>query len=451
MVRYVLIGAGNRGNGAYGRWIARNGAKAKLVAVADPREARREACGRAHGIPAEMRFTDWRGMLARGRAADACIVATQDRDHAAPALAAMEAGYNVLLEKPMAVTEEDCRALTAASERAGVVLRICHVLRCTGFFSAIKDAMDSGMCGAPAAIRHSENVSYWHYAHSYVRGSWRNEAVASPLILAKSCHDMDILCWLAGGRPRSVQSFGAQVFFRPDNAPAGAPARCTDGCPHEKACPWFAPRLYIHGTPLLADFALSRSPVIRPLARLLSAAPVNRVLDWRGWPASTISDDRSPAARWEALRTGPYGRCVYRCDNDVVDRQVVNVLFDNGIVADFTLHGHSHHEGRQIRIDGSAGSLEGEFGFAGQELVFFDHRRGGRRILWRDRNPFTGHGGGDEGLMEDFTAHMEAVLSGTSAGAGDGHAAARAALRSHLVCFAAERSRREGRVVEVEE
>jgi predicted dehydrogenase len=381
-------------------------------------------------------------------------VATQDRDHVAPALAAMAAGYHVLLEKPMAVTEEDCTSLVAAFGKAGVALRICHVLRYTGFFSTIKRAIDEGLVGKVAAIRHSENVAYWHFAHSFVRGNWRNTATSSPLILAKSCHDLDVLCWLSGGRPVSVSSFGQRGFYRAENAPLGAPARCTDGCPHEKQCPWFAPRLYVNGTPMLQNLALGGNPLIRLLAGAFSTRPLDRLWYWNQWPASTIADDPSRAARLAALRTGPYGRCVYRCDNDVVDRQVVDMQFDNGIVASFSLHGFSYKEGRQIRVDGSAGSLEGSFGFEGQELTFFDHRRGGRKVLWRSNNPFKGHGGGDDALMQHFTAQVESLLHGGTASYGgaaqDDTGSAQAALRSHLVCFAAERSRLEGRVIQLQ-
>jgi predicted dehydrogenase len=396
-----------------------------------------------------MAFEDWRPMLAAGRVADACIVATQDRDHVEPALAAMKAGYNVLLEKPMAVTEDDCRRLVEASEAAGVMLRICHVLRCTGFFSAIKAAIDAGRLGRLALIRHSENVSYWHYAHSYVRGNWRSASASSPMILAKSCHDMDILCWLAGSRPLEVQSFGSLELFTPANAPAGAPLRCTDGCPHERTCPWFAPRLYLHATPLLKNVVLSRSPVVRLIAAGLSSPPLDRLVRWRRWPSSTIGDDPSPAARRAALATGPYGRCVFRCDNDVVDRQVVSVRFASGLVAGFSLHGHSHLEGRQIRIDGSAGTIEGSLGIEGARAVLHDHRSGRRTRLWSGINPFAAHGGGDEGLMAGFTSAVEARIAGRTFD--DPAGSARDALRSHLVCFAAERSRVEDRVVRIEE
>ncbi len=222
MVCYVLIGAGARGKDAYGRWIAHSASKAKLIAVAEPRDSRRRECSSQHRIPDGVQFKDWHGLIEKGRIADACIVATQDQDHVTPALAAIAAGYHVLLEKPMAVTAEDCRALVSASEKAGVALRICHVLRYTRFFSAIKHAIDSGMLGQIASIRHSENVSYWHYAHSFVRGNWRSAAGSSPMILAKSCHDLDVLCWLAGARPRAVQSLGSQEYFRADKAPPGA-------------------------------------------------------------------------------------------------------------------------------------------------------------------------------------------------------------------------------------
>ncbi len=449
MVSYVLVGAGARGKDAYGRWIATHPSKARLVAVAEPRAARREQCAAQNGIPRDACFADWRELFSRPKMADACIVATQDNDHLAPATAAMAAGYHVLLEKPMAPNEADCRAIAVAAEKHGVVLRICHVLRTTRFFSSIHDAIAGGMLGELVTIRHSENVGYWHYAHSYVRGNWRTTATASPLILAKSCHDLDALCWLAGSQPIAVQSFGSLEHFRADKAPEGAPLRCTDGCPHAVTCPWYAPRMYLGGTPMLKDMAIGNRGAIGLVARVFATEPLDRLWDWKEWPVATISDDLSREARMEALRTGPYGRCVYHCDNDVVDHQVVNVEFGGGVTASFSVHGHSYLEGRQIRVDGTAGSLEGWFGQAGQELFFYDHRRGGRRRLWRSYNPFKGHGGGDDGLMEQFTRQIEAALHGKPLTDDSGSAAA--SLRSHLLCFAAERSRLSGAVVRMDD
>ena len=447
MVTAVLIGAGARGKDAYGTWIAAHRDRARLVALAEPSEARREACAAEHRIEPGSRFSSWEELLDRPRLADACIVATQDRDHTAPALAAMAKGYQVLLEKPMAPTEEECRLMAEAAREAGVELRVCHVLRYTPFFSAIKRCLDSGAIGEVAAIQLSENVGYWHFAHSFVRGSWRRARDSNPLILAKSCHDMDILSWLAGSPARSVQSSGSLSFYRPEKAPPGAPERCLAGCPRSGDCPWEATRLYLHGTPMLQSYRDSPVAALRLLARVATAPLIRGRLDWREWPASVISEDPSPKARLEALRTGPYGRCVFRCDNDVVDRQSVGLSFENGVEASFCLHGFSFEEARRIRVDGSKGSLEGRFGLSGSLLVLHEHRSGRRRTLLR-RADLGGHGGGDAGLMEAFFASIEAKKAGRSPA--EPLTSAEASLASHRICFAAERSRLEGRSVRLD-
>jgi predicted dehydrogenase len=444
MVTALLIGAGARGKDAYGKWVAAHRDRARILALAEPSEARREACAAEHGIEPELRFSSWEELLDRPRMADACIVATQDSDHVAPALAAIAKGYQVLLEKPMAPTEEECRLLARAAREAGVELRICHVLRYAPFFSALKREIESGTIGAIAAIDHSENVSYWHYAHSYVRGNWRRAREASPIILAKACHDMDILSWLAGAKARSVQSFGSLSFYKEENAPEGAPARCTDGCPSADSCPWYAPRLYLHGGPVLDSFRHSPRLGVRLLARASGLPPIRGLVDWREWPASTISDDHSKAARLEALRSGPYGRCVFRCDNDVADRQVVSIEFQNGVAAGFSLHGFSYEEVRRIRVDGTEGCLEGSFGLAGSILCLHEHRSGRTKTILR-RADLSGHGGGDAGLMDAFVRSVEDRKAGRLES--DPLTSAEASLESHLLCYAAERSRLEGRVI----
>lgn len=446
MVDIILVGAGARGKDAYGKWVAGHRSEARIVAVAEPNDARRDACAEEHGIPGERRFPSWQELLDRPRLAEACIVATQDRDHVAPALAAMAKGYQVLLEKPMAPTEEECRLLERRSREAGVELRICHVLRYTPFFSALKASIDRGDIGEIVSIDHSENVGYWHFAHSYVRGNWRRSADSNPIILAKSCHDMDILAWLAGSRARAVQSFGSLSFYRSVNAPEGAPERCLEACPRARTCLWYAPRLYLHGTPMIASYRHSPSLTVRTLARAASSPLIRDLIDWKAWPSSTISDDQSAQARLEALRLGPYGRCVFRCDNDVVDRQVANVEFESGAVASFTLQGFSYQEGRRIRVDGTKGCLEGSFGLAGALLRLHDDRSGRSRNLLRDVD-LGGHGGGDAGVMSDFVAAVEGRKAGRPAK--DALTSDSTSLESHLMCFAAERSRLAGSVVEI--
>jgi predicted dehydrogenase len=459
-VRAVLVGAGNRGREIYGNWALRHPDRLKIVAVADPDPARLSLCASEHGIEPALLFSDWRGLFAAGAAAkagaEACLVCTQDAMHVEPALAALGAGLHVLLEKPMAPDAEDCRRLVAAAEAAGRQLRVCHVVRYTPFFGAIKKAVDSGEIGRPIHIQHAENVSYWHFGHSYVRGNWANAASSTPLVLAKTCHDLDILYWLAGREARRVSAFGSLSWYRPENAPQGAPERCLDGCPHAADCLWYVERLYGTGERLLASGKRADSLLERAAASALIAA--NKGLrrigrgardsslgEWKGWPATAVTSGLSREGKLAALRGGRYGKCIYRCGNDQPDHEVVSLEFDGGLTASMTVEGLSNLDGRWIRIDGSEGTLEGRFTFAGERLELWRHGSMRRRLLHSRGARMDAHGGGDEGLMESFVSSLRG---------GEGReplTSARASLESHLMGFAAETSRLEGRIVDMSE
>ncbi|HUX39435.1 MAG TPA: Gfo/Idh/MocA family oxidoreductase [Rectinemataceae bacterium] len=460
--RIILVGAGDRGRKVYGAWIAAHPGKARIVGVAEPLAWRREEVARRHDIPPSAVAAGWKELFASPPEAEACIVATRDDDHVGPALAALGAGLDVLLEKPMATTAEDSARLVEAARLAGRRLRVCHVLRYTHFFQAAKQAVASGALGRIIHISHAENVSYWHFAHSYVRGNWRNEGESSPLVLAKTCHDLDLIQWIGGGRVARVQSFGTTTHFRAHNAPPGAPDRCVGSargiCPHAADCLWFAPRLYEGGEDVLgaalrasnplwrlaARTAISGSHLLGSLGRVLPAAA--SLAQWRQWPASVACDDPSPSAMARALAEGPYGRCVYRCDNDAPDHQVVSMEFEDGLTATMTVEGLSDSEGRWLRIEGSKATLVGDFGFAGERLELREHRSGKKKILRARGFSFVGHGGGDEGLMDSFVEGLSRPREEEEA-----PTSAAASLESHLIAFAADRSRREGRIVDMKE
>jgi predicted dehydrogenase len=341
------------------------------------------------------------------------IIATGDTMHAAPALSALEAGYDVLLEKPIAPTPEECVAVVAAAERAGRLLQIGHVLRYTGFYEKVRELVSSGVLGELITIDMKEHVAYWHMTHSFVRGKFRSREVAAPLVLAKTCHDLDLMVWIAGTAPRRVASMGSLQHFRPGGAPAGAPMRCTDGCPAQAECPHDAERFYLGPNDEIA----------------------------RVWPWSDVSPDPALAARRAALETGRYGRCVYHCDNDVVDHQVIVVEFDGGVTATFTVHGLASEEKRTLRLTGTRGELRGVL----HEGVIEVSRHGQfgveRHPVEGDTSPI-GHFGGDEGLVEHFAA---------VAGRGEGRlrTSGQVSLASHLLGFAAERARLTSTVVDL--
>ncbi len=430
----VVIGAGDRGANAYVPLLLDEPETGSIVAVAEHDPARREAFARRFRLAEDACFADSRDLLARPRLADFALIATQDSNHVEPTLTALEGGYHVLLEKPMAQGEADCERLVEASERTGKLLQICHVLRYAPLYRAVKQVIDSGEIGEIVTIQHSENVSYWHYAHSYCRGHWRNRVESSPMILAKSCHDLDLLHWLAGAPPVRLTSLERPTQLCEANAPPDAPEYCIEGCPHSESCPYDAVAMYRDLTPLLLD--------VRKKSRAESddAQPtdVPKVTGWKGWPVSVITDDTTLEGVARALRETRYGRCVYRVgDNDQPSSQNVDVYFANGVNASFTMHSTSHREGRETRIDGTRGSLVAGFYNAEQHAIVYDHKSGRRREL--PLEIFAGaHGGSDPQLFRAFLAAVR--------GEGRPETSAQESVWSHRMAFAADRCAREGTV-----
>jgi len=285
-------------------------------------------------------------------------------------------------------------------------------------------------------------------AHSYVRGNWRNTELAAPMILAKCCHDLDLIYWWLGEKVNVLSSSGNLRHYRPENAPAGVPERCTDGCPAAESCPFYASRIYLDNVPIKIAVSKAHTSLLRAVGKLTLEHPqlaeslgklipsLRTLTEYSGWPRNTITDQpESDAAVLEALRTGPYGRCVYHCDNDVVDHQVVNMTFASGVTATLTMHGHSHEEGRTLRVDGSKATLLGKFTYSQAWLEVHDHLSGAveRFRFPSEVDQTAGHGGGDAGLMRHFIQ----VLCGETPPL----TTARDSLESHLMAFAAEEAR----------
>ncbi len=452
----VMIGAGQRGFYSYGPYALEHPNELKFLAVAEPNAARRERFAEAHEIPPERQFASWEELIAEGQMADTLFNMTMDQTHYPSTIAALEAGYDVLLEKPMATRLEHNVHLVQTAERTDRLLQVCHVLRYSPFFATLHEILASGRLGNIVTVEHRENVVYWHYAHSYARGNWRNLATAAPMILAKCCHDFDILYWNLGRKVQRLQSFGSLIHFQPENAPPGAPERCTDGCPAADDCPWYAPRLYLDMIPLMhvarrhspdamerlgAALALDHPTLASAARRVIPA--LNAAMDYGDWPVSVITEDASQESRRRALETGPYGRCVYHCDNDVVDHQTVNMEFEGGTTVALFMHGHSHKESRTMRYDGTRASLRGAFTYhTGWEMEIHDHLTGRREDV-EIPSPAGGHGGGDFGVVREFVRAVR--------GEGESLTPAREALESHLLAFAAEESRLNGTVVDMNE
>lgn len=408
----VLLGAGQRGAGAYAPYALEYPDELKFVAVADPNKDRRNEFATLHMIEEEYCFVGWEELLQGPKLADAILICTQDKLHFDPAIKALEKGYHVLLEKPMSNDPKECVIIGEHAKRYNRVFSICHVLRYTPFFTAIKKLLDEGEIGELMSIHSMESVAYWHQAHSYVRGNWRNSKESSPMILSKSCHDMDILLWLVGSDCAKVSSFGSLGHFKKENAPTGAPERCLDGCPARNECPYYAPKIYI---------------------------------DWKNdWQADVIrkvvSIDTSNEALLKALKEGPYGRCVYHCDNDVVDHQVVNMEFDNGVTAVFTMCAFTYEGGRSLQLMGTKGQIE--CFMEKNEIRVTNFLTGNKEIIYLKVGS-DGHGGGDIRIMRDFVDLVR------QEGNKQGITEAGKSVQSHIIAFAAEKSRIEHRVIDI--
>jgi predicted dehydrogenase len=404
-VSLIVVGAGERGTG-YARWVLQHQDRARVVAVAEPRESRRAPLAAAHGIAEADAVASWEELAARPRFADAVLICTQDRLHAEPATAFAALGYHILLEKPMAPDEATCRRIVDAVERAGVMLAVGHVMRYSPYTTAVKAVVDSGRLGDIVSVQHFEPVGFWHQAHSYVRGNWRRADLASSMLMAKSCHDLDWLQYIVGEAPSRLASFGSLTHFTAANRPAGAADRCLD-CSVASTCPYDAGRLY-QG---LLDRGEHR------------------------WPLSVLVSSYTQPALDDALRDGPYGRCVYACDNDVVDHQVVSMEFPSAATAVFTMTAFNEAAPRSTRLCGTRGELSGD----GEAIRVYDFLTRTEEVIATDRGA-GGHGGGDAGLMDAFvtalaTGDRTAILSGP-----------RESLASHLAVFAAERARLNGTV-----
>lgn len=405
VVTLAVLGAGERGT-AHASWALAHPERARVVAVAEPRTTRRDRFAADHGLDPAAAVDDWRELAARGRIADAVLICTLDRDHLEPALAFAALGYHIMLEKPMALTEHACRRIVAAVEEAGVTFAVGHVLRYTPYTQALKRVLDSGRLGEIVSVQHLEPVGFWHQAHSFVRGNWRREDEATSMLMAKSCHDLDWLQYVLGQPPVRVSSFGRLSHFRPENKPPGAADRCLD-CAVETTCPYSAKRDY--------GDRLARGG--------------------HGWPLSVVVDDFTPQALESALREGPYGRCVYACDNDVVDHQVVAMEFASGATATFTMTAFTEQADRQTRVFGTRAELRGD----GRQLRVYDFLTRAEELIGLDAEGAMAaagrHGGGDAALMDCFVA---AVATGNPALVKSGP---QESLVSHLTVLAAERAR----------
>lgn len=408
-LRLAIAGAGGRGS-QYARMNALLDEPAEIVAAADASEIRLATMHDEFGVPAEHLYGDWRELAARPRLADAVVIATQDADHLEPAVAFAKLGYDILLEKPMAISEDECAAIEEAARTYGVSIAVCHVLRYTPYTTRLVELLRSGVIGDIVSVDHLEPIGFDHFAHSYVRGPWRTTKEAATMLMAKSCHDIDWLSYVIGQEVTRVSSFGGLRHFRAENQPEGAADNCAK-CPLTN-CEYDARRIYQIGR---LPFALSKM--------LGGREPTEELIH------ATLGDS-------------PYGRCVYTCDNDVADHQVVNLEYADGTTAAFTVTAFTLMGGRRTTFYGTHGTLFGD----SDRIEITDFRTGEKTVHETapgDHSASGGHGGGDFGLMKAFvealrTGDADLILTDV-----------RESLATHRIVFAAERSRISGETVSI--
>ncbi len=411
MLKLAIIGAGQRGM-VYGE-AAQESGLAEISAVAEPNASRRQAAARAFTIPPEHVFDSTEDFFSAGKLADGVIIASMDRDHYRQAMAAMDLRYHLLLEKPISPDPMECLRIADKAGEAGCTVTVCHVLRYSPFYRALKAIIDSGELGRIESIVHNENVGNFHMAHSFVRGNWRNAGESSPIIMQKSCHDMDLLVWLTGSEAEYVSSFGQLTYFKEENAPKGSTLRCLD-CPAAEGCRFDARKCYL------------------PIAG--------------SWPASVLTLDQTEEGLLSAIAEGPYGQCVYRCDNDVCDHQIVNIKFKNGVTAAFSLSAFTSRISRTIKVMCEHGEIRGsDYDNRIEIIPFVSTGISGinARTVIPDQVP-GGHNGGDEGLMRDFLALLQSK-------SGDAATSVKRSVESHLIACAAEASRLTHATVDMED
>ncbi len=407
MKTFSVIGYGQRGI-VYARAAKDKGG---LRAVCDSNPSRLGQASVTFGLSQESLFGCEKDFFAKGKLSDYLFICTPDHTHYEITLKALSLGYDILLEKPIARSATECLEIKREAERLGRKVIVCHVLRYTAFYQQLKALLEAGAIGELISIEQTENVGYWHMSHSFVRGNWANEQQSNPMILAKCCHDTDILQYLSNSLCKSVYSEGALIHFRPENAPKGAPTRCVDNCPHERNCPYSAKRIYVDNYKKLIAFGKKHF-----------------------WPYSVLPPDglSSVEKLAKAIKQGPYGRCVYYADNDVVDYQNVHMVFENGVRANLTMTAFSKDMKREITLRGTHGEIRGIM--EERKIILKPFVGKPKRI--KVHNPLGGHGGGDNAIITTLFSQDE--QSGIEQ-----------SVASHLIAFGAELSRKSGCAIEI--
>lgn len=398
-VTFSVVGLGGRASAYLSALQELYPNEHQVVAVADPDPVKQARARNDYGLQDNQIFDTDLDLMEQPRLSDVAIVATQDKLHLRDIRGLLAKGYDLILEKPVATTLEELQEIAAVSKSfPDQMVAVCHVLRHTVFFGEIRRILESGRFGPVVSIQHNENIGYYHFAHSYVRGPWNHSETSGPLTLTKSCHDMDILLYLLENTHcQQISSYGALSIFNRDHYdPATMAPMCVD-CPQNESCAFSAPKLYSSGKIKSVVFDLSSVDKVR-----------------------------------ENLGTSPYGRCVYHCDNNVVDHQSTAIKFDNGVTATFNLSAFSAKVNRSLKIMCQFGEIRAiEKPYLIETTDFRTDETTVTELDIRDR----GHGGGDKAFVKDF---MESYLHGVPFNSTLEHA-----IESHAMALLAEESRKD--------
>lgn len=419
-IHAVIIGAGHRSM-LYASYSVSHTDELHIAGVVEPDAVRRKVAMDAYKLPPEQCYESIEQLIAGPRIADVAFNGTMDHLHVATTLPLLEAGYDVLLEKPIGVSEKEVRELLETANRLGRKVMICHELRYAPFYAEIRKRLLDGVIGEVINMQFAENVSYHHIASAYVRGKWNSQKRgSSSMLMAKCCHDLDLMVWMkAGVQPKRVSSMGGRMFFREEQKPEGAGTRCLVDCPLVDTCAYSAKAMYME--------------------RNLWGTYV-----WHG--IEHLSGNPTEAQKRESLSTdNPYGRCVWASDNDVVDHQAVNIEFADGCTGSFSLNGNAAKPGRRLHLIGTHGEIEGVMEEGCFTIRHFDlsaghgYREDHVKVDVTDNM----HGGGDMRLVSDFLrvirGEQPSISTTTLADSVNGH----------FVGFAADRSRVEQQWVQL--
>ncbi len=422
----AILGCGSRGAFAYGRLMHKWEDKYKIVSICDIDKAQLKRIGEQFSIPEDNRFLTEEEFFKQKRA-DVLVVGTQDRDHVRQSVKALELGYDLLLEKPISPVKEELYELLEAQKKYGGEVLVCHVLRYAPAYMKVKEILDSGVIGKLIRMEGLEQVRYAHQAHSFVRGNWRREEETSPMIMQKCCHDLDMIQYYIGSPCESVYSNGDLSFFKPENQPEGAADRC-ENCKYINTCPYSAELEYVQ-------------------------AWINDNKPY-GWPYNVVDPDHNPFTE-ESLRAGyqngPYGKCVFKCDNNVVDNQVVDMTFANGVRATLTMTAFTGRGGRTYTFHGTHGEIQFNEadnyirvlkfnGLLHPEVTEYKINE----IVAAAIDDTFGHGGGDYMMLVDLYDVLE--------GKAKAETTLEKSVESHLIALAAEESRKSGgKVIKIHE